>query len=112
MKKTIAIAFIMFLFVSFPMIVNAGPKELNDTQMTDASVETPVAGYDKNSKNKTDLDKKSVPKKTHLGVEVIKNPVDNPDEINKSGLIRLDNQAADQKVNDQIRDNAQGIIKH
>ncbi len=109
MKKiNIIIASLIFLVCS-AIYVNAEPKELSDHQMTDVSVDDTINDKD-NKKDKAENGelKKAGPQSVN-DIGIIKNPVDNPAELNKAEIFRLENQAAEQRVNDQIKDSLRGI---
>lgn len=109
MKKiNILIASLIFLVCS-AIYVNAEPKELSEHQMTDVSVDDTISDKEKkpNEAENGELKKNTPPPAED--VSIIKNPVDNPAELNKAEIFRLENQAAEQRVNEQIRDSLRGI---
>jgi hypothetical protein len=100
MKKILAHSLCFLLVFSMALPVSAGPTELSDNQLTDMSVDDSVS-----TDTKTDEDGNPLPP----AADLIKNPVDNPAEISKSEVLRLENQAADQRVTDQIQNTLQGV---
>jgi hypothetical protein len=108
MKKIFFLASLILLVYSVTA-VNSEPKELSDHQMTDVSVDDTIS--DKDNK-KDDTENGELKKAGHPStndISIIKNPVDNPTELNKAEIFRLENQAAEQRVNDQIKDSLRGI---
>lgn len=109
MKKSNIILVSLFLLVYSAISVNAEPKKLSEHQMTDVSVDDTITAKE----NKTDGTENGEPKKSVPpsadDISIIKNPVDNPVELNKAEVLRLENQAAEQRVNDQIKNTLIGI---
>lgn len=99
MKKILVHSLCFLLVFGMALPVSAGPTELSDNQLTDMAVDDSVS-----TDTKTDEEGNPIPSTSDL----IKNPVDNPAEISKSEVLRLENQAADQRVMDQIQNTLQG----
>lgn len=109
MKKiNIIIASLIFLVYS-ALYANAEPKELSEHQMTDVSVDDTINDKEKIAKEDENGELKKNTPPSAEDVSIIKNPVDNPAELNKAEIFRLENQAAEQRVNEQIRDSLRGI---
>lgn len=107
--KNIIILASLILFVYSATSVNSEPKELSEHQMTDVSVDDTISDKDnKTSKTENEELKKNVSSPAE-DISIIKNPVDNPTELNKAEIFRLENQAAEQRVSDQIKDSQRGI---
>lgn len=101
----IALCLAFVIFSSFS--VWAGPEEMTESQMTDMSVDDTVISTDQD-----DMDGTSTTAKATLGdqatrMNLIKNPVDDPTLLNQAEILRLERQAADQRVNDQIQNTIQ-----
>ncbi|GAB6094955.1 hypothetical protein JCM14469_12070 [Desulfatiferula olefinivorans] len=101
MIKTFLAHCVLFLLVVGPALpLYAGPTELSDNQLTDMAVDDSVSPEAKTDENGNPLPPAS---------DLIKNPVDDPAEISKTEVLRLENQAADQRVMDQIQNTLQGV---
>lgn len=107
--KTIIILTSLILFVYSEISVNAEPKELSDHQMTDVSVDDTISDKDNKTSEAENGELKTNTTSPAEDISIIKNPVDNPAELNKAEIFRLENQAAEQRVNDQIKDSLRGI---
>lgn len=107
--KNIIILASLILFVYSALSVNAEPKELSEHQMTDVSVDDTINDKEKNNTETENGELKKNSPPSAENVSIIKNPVDNPAELNKAEIFRLENQAAEQRVNEQIRDSLRGI---
>ena len=101
---------VLFVLLAYPAAnAGAGPKELSEHQLTDVTVDdTMVSNEDKKDGENADDAKKKTPRPGE-DLNVIKNPVDNPAELNKAEVLRLENQNAEQRVNEQIRNTLIGI---
>lgn len=109
MKHVCIILSSLLMIISTSFSASSEPKGLSEHQMTDLSVDDTISGHDNDKKNEeTSADKKNTPPSSDV-VNIIKNPVDDPAELNKAEVFRLENQAAEQRVNDQIRDSLKGI---
>ncbi|MBU1169663.1 MAG: hypothetical protein KKD44_08885 [Proteobacteria bacterium] len=106
--QRLLVLYVMLVFAWAPMAFS-GPEELSETQMTDMSVDDTLTTNNQKEKSTTAKNDKLPPEATHLDRNMITNPVDNPTELNKAEILRLENQAADQRVNDQIRNTLQGV---
>lgn len=96
-------------FILWSIIVWAGPTQLTDSQMTDMSVTDTVVNPNEVNENTVTPNAKLDSKKKQSVIGQIKNPVDDPAVLNQAELLRLEKQAADQRVNDQIQNSLQGI---
>lgn len=104
-KYIISIAILVALYTAQPAF--AGPEELSDRQMTDLMVDDTISdgkNVDDNKKGATGTDYSSTEK-----IKIIKNPVDDPAELNKAEIHRLENREAEQRVNEQLRNTLMGI---
>lgn len=110
--KNIIILASLILFVYSPLSVNAEPKELSEHQMTDVSVDDTISDKDNKTIGTETGEPKNNTPSSAKDISIIKNPVDNPAELNKAEIFRLENQAAEQRVNDQIKDSLRGIPAH
>ncbi len=107
--KTKQIIFLSLIMLTITVIsAYSGPKELSENQMTDVTVDDTISDNDPKKSEVTDDANKKVPPSSKV-INIIKNPVDDPVELNKGENIRFENQAAEQRVNDQIRDSLKGI---
>ena len=108
--KNIFIFTMLLLAIAFqPMFAMAGPEELSEKQMTDLSVDDTISSKEKKSEADKDQNTSKPLPAGVTDLDIIKNPVDNPAELNKAEILRLENQAADQRVNDQLKNTMQGL---
>lgn len=105
MKHIIAMALssLFVLFLALPVL--CGPTELSESQLTDMTVVDP----DSFDNGEEDKESTTPPQTDKHAADLIRNPVDNPSEITKHEVFRLENQAADQRVTDQLQNTTQGI---
>lgn len=102
--------FLFMILVPLFMIqmVSAGPEELSEHQMTDVTVDDTITDGKKTDENQTaDVKRKGPPSADAM--KVIKNPVDDPAELNKSEILRLENRDAELRVNEQLKNTLIGI---
>ena len=106
------IKYIILLFILFPLItvqmVSAGPEELSEHQLTDVTVDDTIDDGRKKAENKGEDSKRKGPPSAE-DMNIIKNPVDDPAELNKAEILRLENRDAELRVNEQLRNTLMGI---
>lgn len=86
----------------------AGPKEMTESQLTDISVDDTVVTPGEENGDSADAKKKAL-EDNASDMNMIKNPVDDPALLNQAEVLRLERQAADQRVNDQIQSTLQRV---
>lgn len=97
-----------FVFCS-ALTLWAGPKEMTESQMTDITVDdTVVSPGQADSEDEANEAKSSIADKSSQ-ISLLKNPVDDPTLLNQAEIMRLEKQAADQRVNDQIQNSLQNL---
>ena len=106
------IKYIFLFMILVPLftiqMVSAGPEELSEHQMTDVTVDDTITDGKKADDGQTaDVKRKGPPSAEDMSV--IKNPVDDPAELNKAEMLRLENRDAEIRVNEQLRNTLIGI---